>query len=200
MMKKETITRRTMGFHIVLIVLLFLNLLHASAQKPEFFESVGFTRDRETAEIAIHAALTGHLVLSTLHTNDAAGAVTRLVEMGVEGFLISSSLLGIVSQRLVRRICPKCGGTGKSVEEPGRRCRNCMGSGYRGRIAIFELMQINDELRAAINAHKDTTELTAIARRHGMRTLREDGDLKVAQHLTTESEVTRVCMLDLENI
>ncbi|MBR4221591.1 MAG: type II/IV secretion system protein [Victivallales bacterium] len=182
------------------IGLTFASGLRAIVRQDPDVILVGEIRDRETAEIAIHAALTGHLVLSTLHTNDAAGAVTRLVEMGVEGFLISSSLLGIVSQRLVRRICPKCGGTGKSVEEPGRRCRNCMGSGYRGRIAIFELMQINDELRAAINAHKDTTELTAIARRHGMRTLREDGDLKVAQHLTTESEVTRVCMLDLENI
>ena len=182
------------------IGLTFASGLRAIVRQDPDVILVGEIRDRETAEIAIHAALTGHLVLSTLHTNDAAGAVTRLVEMGVEGFLISSSLLGIVSQRLVRRICPKCGGTGKSTEEAGRRCRNCMGSGYRGRIAIFELMQINDELRTAINNHKDSTELTAIARKHGMRTLREDGDLKVAQHLTTESEVTRVCMLDLENI
>ncbi|MBO4345748.1 MAG: type II/IV secretion system protein [Victivallales bacterium] len=180
------------------IGLTFASGLRAIVRQDPDVILVGEIRDRETAEIAIHAALTGHLVLSTLHTNDAAGAITRLVEMGVEGFLISSSLLGIVSQRLVRRICPKCGGTGKSQEEPGRRCRNCSGSGYRGRVAIFELMQINDEIRAAINAHKDTTEITAIARRHGMRTLREDGELKVKNGMTSESEVTRVCMLDIE--
>lgn len=182
------------------IGLTFASGLRAIVRQDPDVILVGEIRDRETAEIAIHAALTGHLVLSTLHTNDAAGAITRLVEMGVEGFLISSSLLGIVSQRLVRRICSKCGGTGKIPEEPAKRCRNCMGSGYRGRIAIFELMQINDELRAAINAHKDTTELNAIARKHGMRTLREDGELKVQKNWTTESEVTRVCMLDVENI
>ena len=180
------------------IGLTFASGLRAIVRQDPDVILVGEIRDRETAEIAIHAALTGHLVLSTLHTNDAAGAITRLVEMGVEGFLISSSLLGIVSQRLVRRICPQCGGTGKSPDESGHRCRNCSGSGYRGRVAIFELMQINDELRAAINAHKDTTEITAIARRHGMRTLREDGELKVQNGMTSESEVTRVCMLDVE--
>ena len=180
------------------IGLTFASGLRAIVRQDPDVILVGEIRDRETAEIAIHAALTGHLVLSTLHTNDAAGAITRLVEMGVEGFLISSSLLGIVSQRLVRRICPHCGGTGKSPEDPTRRCRNCSGSGYRGRIAIFELMQINDEIRAAINARKDTTEITAIARRHGMRTLREDGELKVQKGMTSESEVTRVCMLDIE--
>ena len=123
----------------------------------------------------------------------------------IENVVVSSvvpQLIGafvIVSQRLVRRICQKCGGTGKAPDEPGRRCRNCSGSGYRGRVAIFELMQINDEIRAAINAHKDTTEITAIARRHGMRTLREDGELKVQNGMTSESEVTRVCMLDIED-
>lgn len=180
------------------IGLTFASGLRAIVRQDPDVILVGEIRDRETAEIAIHAALTGHLVLSTLHTNDAAGAVTRLVEMGVESFLISSSLLGIASQRLVRRICTKCNGTGREPEDNSRRCRNCSGSGYRGRIAIFELMQINDELRTAINAHKDSTELTAIAKRHGMRTLKEDGDLKVSMNLTTASEVTRVCMLDFE--
>lgn len=182
------------------IGLTFASGLRAIVRQDPDVILVGEIRDRETAEIAIHAALTGHLVLSTLHTNDAAGAVTRMVEMGVESFLISSSLLGIVSQRLVRRICSKCGGTGRDPEDTAKRCKHCMGSGYRGRIAIFELMQMTDELRAGINAHKDSTELTAIARKHGMRTLREDGDLKVQKKLTTESEVTRVCMLDLENV
>ena len=180
------------------IGLTFASGLRAMMRQDPDVILVGEIRDRETAEIAIHAALTGHLVLSTLHTNDAAGAITRLVEMGVESFLISSSLLGIVSQRLVRRICPKCSGTGRAPEDSAKRCRHCSGSGYRGRIAIYELMQINEELRVAINAHKDTSELTAIARRHGMRTLREDGELKVQKQLTTASEVARVCMLDLE--
>ena len=144
-------------------------------------------------------------MLSTLHTNDAAGAISRLIEMGVEGFLLSSALLAVASQRLVRRICTECGGKGHigapTPEEPrGRRCRNCMGSGYRGRIAIFELLVINDELRAAINSRQDTSAINAIARRHGMRSLREDGELKVQKGLTTESEVMRVCQLDLGDL
>jgi len=182
------------------IGLTFANGLRAIVRQDPDVILVGEIRDRETAEIAIHAALTGHLVLSTLHTNDAAGAFSRLLEMGVESFLISSSLLGVASQRLVRRICTVCGGSGKQPEDASRRCRNCLGSGYRGRIAIFELMTMNDELRQAINAREDSTVLTAIARRHGMRTLKEDGDLKVAKGLTTASEVTRVCMLDVGDI
>ena len=163
---------------------------------------VGEIRDLETAEIAIHAALTGHLVLSTLHTNDAAGAVSRLLEMGIESFLISSALLGVVSQRLVRRICPDCAGEGR-IPEPGaaegqtRRCRNCLGSGYRGRVGIFEMLLVSDELRTAINERRDSNEIGAIARRHGMRSLREDGKDKVAEGITTEAEVARVCQLDL---
>ncbi|MBR0457894.1 MAG: type II/IV secretion system protein [Victivallales bacterium] len=179
------------------IGLTFANGLRAIVRQDPDVILVGEIRDKETAEIAINAALTGHLVLSTLHTNDAAGAITRLDDMGVEPFLISSSLLGIVSQRLVRRICPECNGTGRIPDDPEKRCRHCIGSGYKGRIAIFELMPINEELRRAINERKDSTELTNIARKHGMRTLREDGDLKVQQHLTTDSEVTRVCMLDV---
>jgi type II secretory ATPase GspE/PulE/Tfp pilus assembly ATPase PilB-like protein len=163
---------------------------------------VGEIRDMETAEIAIHAALTGHLVLSTLHTNDAAGAISRLLEMGIESFLISSSLLGVMSQRLVRRICPECGGSGR-VAEPGgaegqtRRCRNCLGSGYRGRVGIFEMLLVDDDIRKAVNEHRDSNEIAAIARRHGMRSLREDGRDKVRQNITTEAEVARVCQLDL---
>lgn len=179
------------------IGLTFANGLRAIVRQDPDVILVGEIRDRETAEIAIHAALTGHLVLSTLHTNDAAGAISRLLEMGVESFLISSSLLGVASQRLVRRICSVCHGSGRSADDPNRRCRNCLGSGYRGRVAIFELMEINDELRQAINAHKDSAELTQIAKKHGMRTLKEDGDLKVKEGLTTESEVTRVCKLDI---
>ncbi len=182
------------------IGLSFANGLRAIVRQDPDVILVGEIRDRETAEIAIHAALTGHLVLSTLHTNDAAGAISRLIEMGVEGFLISSSVLAVASQRLVRRICPECQGSGKSDSQAGRSCRNCLGSGYRGRVAIFELMVINDALRSAINTNKDSSEITTIARRSGMRTLKEDGDLKVAEGLTTESEVTRVCKLDLDEI
>lgn len=162
---------------------------------------VGEIRDMETAEIAIHAALTGHLVLSTLHTNDAAGAISRLLEMGIESFLISSSLLGVMSQRLVRRICPECGGSGRVPEDRAdgqtRRCRNCLGSGYRGRVGIFEMLLVNDDIRKAVNEHRDSNEIAAIARRHGMRSLREDGKDKVRQNITTEAEVARVCQLDV---
>jgi len=164
---------------------------------------VGEIRDRETAEIAIHAALTGHLVLSTLHTNDAPGAISRLLDMGVEGFLISSALLGVLSQRLVRRVCPECNGKGQIISTAEneasaetRRCRTCSGSGYRGRIGIYEWMLVNDELRHAINERRDATEISAIARRHGMRSLREDGESKAGAGITTLAEVTRVCQLD----
>ena len=187
------------------IGLTFASGLRAIVRQDPDVVLVGEIRDKETAEIAIHASLTGHLVLSTLHTNDAAGAISRLIEMGVEGFLISSALLAVASQRLVRRICPECHGKGwigdPTPEEPrGKRCRNCMGSGYRGRIAIFELMVINDELRAAINSRQDTSVLNQIAKKNGMRSLKEDGDLKVQKGLTTDSEVMRVCQLDLADL
>lgn len=182
------------------IGLTFANGLRAIVRQDPDVILVGEIRDKETAEIAIHAALTGHLVLSTLHTNDAAGAISRMIEMGVEGFLISSALLGVASQRLVRRICIECNGSGRHHDQPAKRCPNCLGNGYRGRVAIFELMIINDALRAAINAHKDTTEITTIARHNHMRTLKEDGDLKVARGLTTAAEVARVCKLDIGDL
>ena len=182
------------------IGLTFASGLRAIVRQDPDVILVGEIRDRETAEIAIHAALTGHLVLSTLHTNDSAGAVARLCEMGVEPFLITSALLGVASQRLVRRICPVCNGTGRQEGDDTKRCKHCSGSGYKGRIAIFELMLINEQLRHAINERKDSAELIAIARQNGMRTLKEDGDLKVKMHLTTESEVTRVCQLDIGDI
>jgi general secretion pathway protein E len=158
---------------------------------------VGEIRDRETAEIAIHAALTGHLVFSTLHTNDAAGAVSRLLEMGVEAFLISSCLLGVMSQRLVRLNCGTCGGSG--LTEHGRsRCRRCAGTGYRGRTGIFELLNVNERIRRGINGRIDSTELAAMARSLGMQTLYEAGMAKVAAGLTNKAEVARVCQLDRE--
>ena len=149
---------------------------------------VGEIRDRETADIAINAALTGHLVLSTLHTNDAVGAVTRLIDMNVEGFLVASALFGVMSQRLVRKVCTVCNGTGK--DENGR-CRNCNGTGFRGRTGIYEFLRVNDELREAISHNKPSSELEKIAVKHGMKTLLEDGREKVAAGITTAEELLR---------
>ena len=151
---------------------------------------VGEIRDRETAEISIHAALTGHLVFSTLHTNDAPGAISRLLDMGIESFLVSSALSGVLSQRLVRRLCKVCHGKGTVDED--KKCKNCSGRGFRGRIGIYELMTINDELREAINARADSNTLAQIAMRHGLRPLVEDGHDKVAAGITTEAEVAGV--------
>ena len=147
---------------------------------------VGEIRDRETADIAINAALTGHLVLSTLHTNDAVGAVTRLLDMGVENFLVSSALFGVLSQRLVRKICPVCHG-----EKQETKCKKCNGTGYKGRSGIFELLFMNDELRAAVNRNASSSELEEIAVRHGMITLQQDGEAKVAAGITTQEELNR---------
>jgi general secretion pathway protein E len=173
---------------------------------------VGEIRDRETAEIAIQASLTGHLVFSTIHTNDAPGAVTRLVDMQVEPFLVASSLLAVLAQRLVRTICPNCREAYPANEEElseigltihdvkelyrGRGCEACQHTGYRGRLGIFELMVINDEVRASIMNNSDASTIKSIARENGMKTLREDGALKVIAGLTTVAEVTRVTRED----
>ena len=149
---------------------------------------VGEIRDRETADIAINAALTGHLVLSTLHTNDAVGAVTRLLDMGVENFLVSSALFGVLSQRLVRKICPECHG---KTQQDGVKCRRCNGTGYKGRSGIFELLILNEEIRSAVNRNASSSELEAIAVKHGMITLKQDGEAKVAAGVTTAEELRR---------
>ena len=163
-------------------------LRHIVRQDPDII-LVGEIRDRETADIAINAALTGHLVLSTLHTNDAVGAVTRMLDMGVENFLVSSALFGVLSQRLVRKICPQCHGKGKTGNH--QKCKRCNGSGYKGRCGIFELLIVNDELRAAINRNVSSNELQEIAIRGGMTTLKEDGLAKVASGITTQDELNR---------
>ena len=147
---------------------------------------VGEIRDKETADIAINAALTGHLVLSTLHTNDAVGAVTRLLDMGVENFLVSSALFGVLSQRLVRKICPVCRGVKQPV-----KCRKCNGTGYKGRSGIFELLLLDDDIRNAVNRNASSSELQKIAVSHGMITLAEDGEAKVASGVTTRDELNR---------
>ena len=163
-------------------------LRHIVRQDPDVI-LVGEIRDRETADIAINAALTGHLVLSTLHTNDAVGAVTRMLDMGVENFLVSSALFGVLSQRLVRKICPVCHGKGTTGKN--QKCKRCNGSGFKGRCGIFELLIVNDELRAAINRNESSNELQEIAVRAGMTTLKQDGLAKVAAGVTTEAELNR---------
>ena len=149
---------------------------------------VGEIRDRETAEIAINAALTGHLVLSTLHTNDAAGAISRLLDMGVEDFLLASALYGVLSQRLVRRICEKCKNSGILA---GAKCKNCGGTGFRGRTGIFELLSVDDDIRKAIIERKSNAQIAEIAVEKGMTTLIENGMARVAAGVTTEAEVKR---------
>ena len=175
-------------------------LRHIVRQDPDVI-MVGEIRDRETADIAIRAALTGHLVFSTLHTNDAPSAITRLTDMGVENYLITSSLVSVLAQRLVRLICPHCkvsAGTrtapdGEKVESfRGAGCESCSGTGYTSRVGIFELMELNDEIRKLIMANEDASQITAAARRNGMQSLREDGWMKVRTGITTADEVMRV--------
>lgn len=173
---------------------------------------VGEIRDRETAEIAIQSALTGHLLFSTLHTNDAAGAITRLLDMGVENYLLSSTLLGILAQRLVRVICPNC----KEEKAPdakliqsmrisdeeldsmtffqGVGCDECRFTGYRGRIAIFEYLPVNGTIRKEIDLQTGTDKIRQAAIDGGMKTLRQNGWEKVREGVTTVSEVLRVTL------
>jgi len=175
-------------------------LRHIVRQDPDVI-MVGEIRDRETADIAIRSALTGHFVFSTLHTNDAPSAVTRLMDMGVENYLVTSSVVAILAQRLVRLICAGCREKADNALTPfgeeietfrGRGCDVCNGSGYKGRAGIFELMELNDELRHLIMASADASRLTEAARRNNMKSLREDGWTKVRQGITTAEEVTRV--------
>jgi len=176
-------------------------------QDPDIL-MVGEIRDHETAEMAIESALTGHLVFSTLHTNDAAGAVTRLQDMGVEGYLISSSLLAIQAQRLVRRVCTDCSteveltddearvleidkGSCPSVNR-GTGCDRCGGTGYRGRVGLYELLVMSDAIRHHIAVDADANVIREQAIKEGMQTLREDALRKLRDGLTTPEEVVRV--------
>ena len=186
-------------------------LRHIVRQDPDVI-MVGEIRDLETAEIAIRAALTGHLVFSTLHTNDAPSAITRLIDMGAEDYLIASSLLGVLAQRLVRVICPHCktevhpvpemlaeigfrsGGPGKGDDRfyEGRGCDQCSNTGFIGRVGIYELMAINDEIRKLSVGKADSNQIRKKAVESGMRSLRDDGWLKVRQGMTSIAEVLRV--------
>ena len=206
------------------IGLTFANGLRSIVRQDPDVIMVGEIRDTETADIAIHSALTGHLILSTLHTNDAPGAVARLIDMGVESYLISSSLLGVLAQRLVRVICSLCkepyspsgdvmrrvsveldralsfngNGAGRSALElyRGTGCVHCDNTGYRGRTAIFELMPITDGLKQLIVEKRGANVLRLKAMEEGMVTLREDGWDKVLKGITTVDEVSRVTMMD----
>jgi len=160
---------------------------------------VGEIRDLETADISVQAALTGHLVFSTLHTNDAPGAISRLLDMGVEPFLVSSSVIGILAQRLVRVMCPKCKEpytqteSGKEVVYyRSKGCSFCKNSGFRGRAGIFELMLVNDRVKKLIIAKASSDDIRKAAQQDGMKTLREDGLLRAKTGLTSPEEVIRV--------
>ncbi len=187
-------------------------LRHIVRQDPDVI-MIGEIRDLETAEIAIQAALTGHLVFSTLHTNDAPGAITRLQDMGAEPYLVSSVLEGVLAQRLVRRICPACrapfqAGPGDLVAlgvTPqewhqslfhGKGCAECRGTGYRGRTGIYELFGVNEEIRSLILRKAPTGEIRRHATAQGMLTLREDGWAKARAGVTTVEEVLRVTQED----
>jgi type IV pilus assembly protein PilB len=170
---------------------------------------VGEIRDLETAQIAVQASLTGHLVLSTLHTNDAPSSIIRLVDLGIEPFLLTATLEGVVAQRLVRTICPKCKEAYQPGEEElfelqlpasdiagrtfmrGRGCDNCNKSGYKGRMALFEIMQIDDQMRDLIMNEASTSVLRDHSRRRGMRSLRDSGLMAIYEGLTTIDEVVR---------
>jgi len=176
---------------------------------------VGEIRDYETAEISVQASLTGHLVFSTLHTNDAPGALTRLVDMGVEPYLVASSLEAILAQRLVRLICPDCKEKMTEVEisrlrkeygdnlpdtlYKGKGCRQCHGTGYRGRTGVFEFMHVSEEIRNMITERESSRHIRSIAAGQGMKSLREDGWRIVREGLTTVEEVIRVTKDEREN-
>ncbi len=189
-------------------------LRHVLRQDPDVI-MVGEIRDLDTAEIAIRASLTGHLVFSTLHTNDAPGAITRLIDMGIEPFLVASAIELVIAQRLVRRLCPECAkavpinrlklrdslsilgldpelAEGVDTLKEACGCDRCRGTGYRGRIGLFEIFRPNDELHELVLKRESTRTLTQCARRHGMRTLQQSGWEKVLAGHTTLEEVLRV--------
>ena len=191
------------------VELTFANSLrHILRQDPDVI-MVGEIRDLETAEIAIRAALTGHLVFSTLHTNDSASAVTRLLDMDIEPYLVSSSVMAIIAQRLVRVICPECkcaytpsegvlatlgvdAGQGAIELCRGTGCAECLGTGYRGRTGIFEMLLVDEEIRGLVMERAGSNIIKQCAIARGLRTLRQDGVQKVLAGLTTVEEVLRV--------
>jgi len=192
------------------------SLRHVLRQDPDVI-MVGEVRDIETARMAIQSSLTGHLVFSTLHTNDSAGAVSRLLDLGVEPYLVSSSLIAIIAQRLVRKVCPDCKepvepaphelrelGLGSSGTDGnggkffvGRGCERCFQTGYRGRTGIYEMMLISEEIQNLIYKRETAGTIKKIALDAGMQTLRMDGARKMLAGITTVSEVLRVTQTDI---
>ena len=174
------------------IDLTFAKALRAILRQDPDVIMIGEIRDFETAQIAIQASLTGHLVLATLHTNDAPSAVTRLTDMGVEPFLLSSSLLGVLAQRLVRKLCVHC----RRQDAQGRwhpvGCEHCSHSGYKGRTGIYELMVADDQIRALVHQRAAESRLFAAAEKAGMRTMREDGQRLIETGVTSVEEVMSV--------
>jgi type IV pilus assembly protein PilB len=197
------------------IGLTFASALRAFLRQDPDIILVGEIRDKETANIAVEAALTGHLLISTLHTNDAPSTIARLTDMGIEPFMISSSLLCICAQRLMRRVCKTCkvevdpsprekeileralGWSGRIYKASPQGCPKCGGSGYKGRLGIHELMTVNEELIEGINKEMESAELKKIAMRHGMKTLHQDSMLKVKEGLTTMEEAIATVPPDL---
>ena len=192
------------------IGLTFARIIRAMLRQNPNILLVGEIRDEETANTAIQASLTGHLVFSTLHTNDAPGAVTRLVDIGVQPFLVASSVMAVLAQRLVRKVCPKCR---QRIEPPahllkgiglrpeitkkanfmkGKGCSNCNKTGYRGRMGIYELMLMNGTIREMAFKGETAVAIRKVARKQGMRTLFEDGMIKALRGLTTVEEVLRI--------
>jgi general secretion pathway protein E len=193
------------------IGLTFASALRSIVRQDPDVIMIGEMRDLETARIAVQSALTGHLVLSTLHTNDAAGGVTRLMDMGLEDYLITSTVNGILGQRLVRRLCPHChepyealpemvaemrlwrftdGGDVRLYRPKG--CADCDGTGYRGRLAITELLVMSDDIRRLVMSHAQARQIEEQALQEGMRTMYEDGLKKALAGQTTIEEVLRV--------
>ncbi len=186
----------------------FASALRALLRQDPDVIMVGEIRDMETATIAIQAALTGHLVLSTLHTNDAPSSITRLINVGVEPFLVGSAVRGVLAQRLVRRICKKCSQVAKidsdmadilathgvtaSKLAHGKGCQKCRETGYSGRVGLYEMLLLDDFLRDAVARNPNVTEFRRVCTERGMVTLREDGFKKVALGQTTVEEVLRV--------
>jgi type IV pilus assembly protein PilB len=196
------------------IELTFARILRAMLRQDPDTILIGEIRDKETAEISVQASLTGHLVFSTLHTNDAPAAIARLLDLGLEPFLVTATLEGIVAQRLVRRICNNCRAEYTPSEEQlmelelrpddvagktfyfGKGCEQCNNTGYKGRQGIYEMMVLDDDMRDLIVKHASTQILRVEAKKRGMRTLRESGLLAIYDGVTSIEEVVRETIMD----
>jgi general secretion pathway protein E len=191
------------------IGLTFAGALRSFLRQDPDIMMVGEIRDLETAEVAVQAALTGHLILSTLHTNDAASALTRLLDMGVEDYLLTSTVIGVVAQRLVRTLCPHCreafepvpqiwdrlglsGGPAKRILYRSNGCAECSHTGYKGRTAIIEILPITDPIRRALLETPDATKIQMLALDQGLQSMRAHGVRKALAGITSLDEVLRV--------